>query len=323
MKNDLIERYIYAVTRRMDRKQRQDVSLELQGLIEDMLTERCGSRTPEEKDVRVVLTELGTPQELYSQYCDDADACLIGQPYYSTYIFVMKTVLAAVAVGITLSNVILQIQEPQIWWEMIGTWLDMLYNSALASFAIVTLLFAFFYRKGVQIGEPFSFDNLPQVPKKKQEIPRIEAIIGIGFDVLFLVVFLAAPQILGMFVPETGENIPIFNVDAIHAGWYIILLFGVLGIVRETVKLLEGRYNRKVLTVTVVTDLLSALLAVIWLTDAKMFNPAFTQSMLAEVAGDETVIITVFENFPQFFLSLMIVALALDLINVIVKTLHK
>lgn len=323
MKSDLIERYIYAVTKRMDRKQRQDVSMELQGLIEDMLTERCGSRTPEEKDVRVVLTELGTPQELYSQYCDDADACLIGQPYYSTYMFVMKIVLAAVAVGITISNVILQLQEPKIWWEMIGTWLDMLYNSALASFTIVTLLFAFFYRKGIRIAEPFSFDNLPPVPKKKQEIPRIEAMIGIGIDVLFLVVFLATPQVLGMYALETGEIIPIFNVDAIRAGWYIILLFGILGIVRETVKLLEGRYNRKVLTVALMTDLLSAILAVIWLSDSKMFNPVFTQRILAEVAGQEAVIVGLFENFPKFILGLMLFALVLDSVDVTYKTLRK
>ena len=60
--NDLVERYIYAATKRMPRKQREDVSLELRGLVEDMLAERCGSVTPTEKDIRIVLTELGTPQ---------------------------------------------------------------------------------------------------------------------------------------------------------------------------------------------------------------------------------------------------------------------
>lgn len=323
MKNELIERYIYAVTKRMDLKQRQDVSMELQGLIEDMLSERCGSRTPEEKDVRVVLTELGTPQELYSQYCDDAGACLIGQPYYSTYKFVMKIVLAAVTVGMLISSVILQILEPQGFLEAVGTALSMVYNSLLSSFAIVTLLFAFFFHKGIKLTDPFNFDDLPPVPKKKQEISRVDSIVGIGFDVLFLAIFLAAPQMLGMYTLGTGEIIPIFNVDAIRSGWYIILLFGVLGILREIVKLLEGRYNRKVLTVTVVADLLSAILAIIWLTDSKMFNPAFIRSILAEVAGQETVIVCLFENFPQFFLGVMLFALALDLITVIIKTLRE
>ena len=80
MKNDMIERYIYAVTKRMNPKVREDVSMELRGLIDDMLLERCGDETPTDKDVRVVLTELGTPQELYAKYDDDKDKGLIGQP---------------------------------------------------------------------------------------------------------------------------------------------------------------------------------------------------------------------------------------------------
>ena len=92
MKNDLIERYLYAVTKRMNPKIREDVKNELSCLIEDMLMERCGDVVPTEKDIRVVLTELGTPQELYIKYSGDGDKCLIGQPYYSTYLFVMKIV---------------------------------------------------------------------------------------------------------------------------------------------------------------------------------------------------------------------------------------
>ena len=40
MKHDLIERYVYAATKRLPSKNREDVSMELRGLIDDMLTER-------------------------------------------------------------------------------------------------------------------------------------------------------------------------------------------------------------------------------------------------------------------------------------------
>ena len=319
MNNDLIERYLYAVTKRMPRKQREDVSQELRGLIDDMLTERCGEVSPTEKDIRVVLTELGTPQELYAQYDEDADKCLIGQPYYSTYKFVMKIVLAAVTIGILISSVILQIMEPKGIFEAIGTGISMVYNSLLSAFAIVTLLFAFFYRKGVKLTESFNFDDLPPVPKKKQEVSKVDSIIGIGFDVVFLAIFLAAPQLLGMYTGVGGEIIPIFNVTAIRSSWYIILLFGILGIVREMVKLMEGRYNRKVLIATIASDLLSAIFAIWWLTDANMFNPEFTSSILAQVGNDGAVVIGLFENFPRFFLGVMIFALGLDMGNAIIK----
>lgn len=323
MNNDLVERYLYAVTKRMPKKQREDVSQELRGLIDDMLTERCGEVVPTEKDIRVVLTELGTPQELYSKYDEDADKCLIGQPYYSTYKFVLKIVLASVAIGVLISSLILQIMEPQVIWEALGTGLSMVYNSLLSAFAIVTLLFAFFYRKGIQITEPFNFDDLPPVPKKKQEISKLDSILGIGFDVVFLAFFLAAPQMLGMYTFDTGEVIPIFNVTAIRGSWLIIVLFGALGIIRELVKLMEGRYNRKVLITTAAADVLSAGLAIWWLTDADMFNPAFTQSILAQVSNDGEIVIRIFEHFPQFFLGVMLFALALDLLYAIVKYFRK
>ena len=94
MKNNLKERYLYAVTKRLSPKIREDVSLELQGLMEDMLLERCGEAEPTEEDVKSVIRELGTPAELYAKYADNADACLIGQPYYSSYKLALKIVLA-------------------------------------------------------------------------------------------------------------------------------------------------------------------------------------------------------------------------------------
>ena len=106
MNNDLIERYIYAVTKRLPGKTREDVARELRTLIEDMLKEWCGEVTPSDKDIRVVLTELGTPNELYEQYAGDGKRCLIGPPYYTTYVFVMKIVLICVAFGMTLSAVL-------------------------------------------------------------------------------------------------------------------------------------------------------------------------------------------------------------------------
>ena len=93
MKNDLIERYIYAVTKRLPQKVQKDISDELRTLIDDMLVERCGELVPEEKDIRVVLTELGTPEELYEKYNPDNKKCLIGSPYYSTYFLLFSMLI--------------------------------------------------------------------------------------------------------------------------------------------------------------------------------------------------------------------------------------
>lgn len=323
MKHDLIERYIYAVTRQLPKKQREDVAQELRGLIDDMLNERCGEITPTEKDIRIVLTELGTPQELSAQYDEDAKKCLIGHPYYSTYKFVLKIVLFAAAVGITIANLMLQLVEPQEWFSAITGWLEMLYNTLLATFAIVTLLFAFFYRKGVQITEPFNFDKLPPVPKRTKELSKRECIAGMVFIVIFVVVFLAVPQIMGFHIDRNGLRIPMFSVSALRETWYIIILFAICGMIRESVKLLEGRYNKPVLIVATVTNAISAILSIWWLTGFKLIHPEFLANVATLFEGEDAFVINLFSNFQLYFLIIMLFALILDSVEVAIKTLRK
>ena len=83
MKNELIDRYVYAVTRRLPARLRNDIDKELHSLIEDMLEARCGGLMPEDRDVRVILTELGTPSELAMRYMPEGRDHLIGPAYYS------------------------------------------------------------------------------------------------------------------------------------------------------------------------------------------------------------------------------------------------
>lgn len=321
MNNDLIERYIYAVTKRMNRKQRDDVAQELRGLVDDMLSERCGQRMPEEKDVRIVLTELGTPQELYAQYDENASKCLIGQPYYSTYKFVMKIVLTAVAVGMTISSVILQILKPEPWYAMAGNWFVMLYNSFLASFTIVTLLFAFFYRKGIKLTEPFNFDDLPPVPRKNQEISKWESICGIGFCAIFVVLFVFTPEIF--CVVHEGTVISLFDVAAVRETWFIVVAFAACGICREVVQLMERRYNKKVLVTALATNAVSAVLSIWWLVGFDLMNQTFLSNMEELFSGENAFVYGIFGNFNLFFLGAMLFALVVDSIDVAVKTLRK
>ena len=319
MEHDLIERYVYAVTRRMDRKNREDVASELRGLIDDMLSERCGDLPPTEKDIRVVLTELGTPQELFEKYDEDSKKCLIGQPYYSTYILVLKIVVGCAALGMTISCLIEQLLEPQSWYALVGIWLGMVWSGVLQGFAIVTLLFAFFYHKGVKLGEPFNFDDLPPVPKKLDEIRRSDCLVAIGFCVVFMILFLAAADHLCVFLLE-DRTVPMFTHEGTAGRWYLIVPFAILGIIREIVKLLERQFSRSVLVTTVVVDVLSAGIAVAWLGGNSLMNPEFTVNVKQLFAGDSDFIIKLFENFQYFFLGVILFALILDLIETIVRS---
>ena len=321
MNNELIERYVYAVTKRLGRKQRQDVARELRGLIEDMLLERCGEVLPTEKDVRVVLTELGTPQELYEKYDEDADKCLIGQPYYGTYKFVMKVVLAAVAVGATVARLILQLLEPQVWYMAFGEWMNLVWNGSFSAFSVVTLVFAFLQRKGVSLTEAFSFNELPPVPKRTQEVSKWESIAGIVICVVFAVLFLLTPQVF-CFVRE-GKVISLFDIDAIRNSWLIILGFSACGILREVVQLLEGQYNKKVMVTAWVTNGVSALFAWWWLVGMDVMNPVFLENLNTVFAGEDPIVLQMFANFDVFFLGVMLFALVLDTAEATWRSLQK
>lgn len=322
--NDLIERYIYAVARRLPKKQREDVSQELRGLIEDMLAERCQGRIPQEKDVRVVLTELGSPQELYAKYDENSEKCLIGPPYYAPYTFVMKIALIGTAAGLTIANLILGVMEPQAnVFETLLSWFSIMWNGLLSAFAIVTLLFAFFYRKEIKLGTPFNFDDLPPVPKKQEEISKWECIAGIVFNIFFAVLFLAVPQLIFVLPGESGKRIPIFDVEAIRDTWYIIVIFAVCGITREIIALMEGRYNKKVFLTDIVTDGISAVLSIWWLTGFRLMNPVFTDSIAQIFQGDRELVVQIFSHFQSFFLVCILFALTLDLVTSAVRTLKK
>lgn len=323
MTEDLIERYIYAVTKRMRPKAREDVAQELRGLIDDMVAERCGKGVPSEKDVRIVLTELGSPVELYEKYDTEGKKCLIGSPYYSVYLTVLKAVLLCTAFGLTVANGVLWILEPVVWYAAIGRWLGMLWQGLMGTFAFITILFALFYRYGVRIDKPFNFDELPPVPKKRQEIPRGETISGIGFTIFFLIAFLAVPQIFGFFYGESGEWIPVFRADIVRASWLPITLFSLAGLIREVVKLLERRYNTKVMLVTVITNGLSAIFGVLWLTGRQLINPELQDKMAALFVDDAPFLGRIMMNFQYFFLGVILFALLVDTLQAVAKTYMK
>lgn len=312
MKNELIDRYVYAVTRRLPARLRNDIDKELHSLIEDMLEARCDGLMPEERDVRVVLTELGTPPELAAKYMPEGRDHLIGPAYYSNYKMVTGIVLASVAFGLILSGFISFFTDTQqALYITLFSWIGTLITGLIAAFGAVTFIFAVFERKNVALNFGGELDTLPPVPEKKSVIPKGEPIAGIVFSVIFCVIFLAAPQIICAKFGADQPFIPVFNVDLIHQLWYIFVALTILGIARESFKLYEGRYTKRLAVVTVVTDILSAALTLVLLSSQQILNNAFIAE--ASLSLSNEIVTGLLTYFNLFFMAVILFCLLLDM----------
>lgn len=321
--DNLVERYIYAVTKGMKEQQKADVAKELKTLIEDMLEERCEEQSPTEQDIKEVLKQLGTPAELQAKYNGDSEKSLIGQPYYTPYLFVLKLVMVCTAFGMTVAKVVDLItaaasSEAVIWYEEVLQWFGTLTAGLVGAFAYVTLLFAFLYKKNIKLEKEFDPDELPETPKKNELIPKGEPIAQIIFTVLFFCLLVGTPQIFCVILRESNERIPLFDASTIRNVWYLIAIFAGLGLLREVMKLIEGRYTKKLMTVTVIADIGSTIAAFIWLIPGNLMNVYFIENLGIIFAGNE-IIIKMFTYFPYFFLGVIIFALILDALTVIFR----
>ena len=321
--NDLIERYLYAITRRLPAKQRADVAEELRTLISDMLDERCRGLPPTAKDVRVVLTELGTPGEMVRKYTADEDACLIGQPYYAQYLYVLKIVLACVAGGMIVAGVLTLATgaEGSVLGNVLGG-IGSLVAALVFAFAIVTLLFAFFSHRGVDVEVMGSLDDLPPVPRETRNPARGDAVVGIVFSIVGAVVLLLFPDVLNALSHRSdGMRLEPFNAEAIRASAWVIIAWTVVCVGAESFKLVEGRYTKRLLAVTLVSDLVVAVLAVFWLTNFHLVDAqAIVQAMQSSGLALEGPVLWAVSNVQVAFCGFIVVALVIDAVDSIVKT---
>ncbi len=313
MEHELIERYLYAVTKQLPAKSRRDIERELRSLIGDMLEERCGEIAPTERDIRVVLTELGTPTELAQQYGPDHDRYLIGPCYYAKYRLVLKIVLHCVLFGITVAGIIDTVSsETQIGFPLLLEWLGTVISALLSAFAFITLLFAVFERRGVHLDNvDDSLSSLPPVPQKSELVSKGESIAGIVFSILFTVLFLTVPQIFSGVFEGGAVVLPVFQIDRIRELSFLVVGLIALSVAGESFQLYEGRYTPRLAAVTCVLNGIAAVLGVAFLTDARLWNPAILP-YLNELTGNDAFLSALFGRIPLLILVVFLLALVLD-----------
>lgn len=270
---ELIERYIYAVTRKTPIDQREDVADELRASIEDALDER-GSRS--KKDIKAVLTELGNPVALAQKY-SSGERYLIGPLLYPFYI---RTLRFTFAIGIPIAlfgGVISQIVQNVGIFEFISTVIWILLTASFHMLFWVSLVFAIFQKanvseKDLASGDAWTPDMLPPVQTNRQ-IPAGEAIGDIvWYGFIALLPFIAQPFI-GAHIDR--QVTPFFNQD-IGIIWAVIAVaLGLAGVVKGILKLRLHKWTPELASFNVVYALVFSATLIALPLVTQIVNPAF------------------------------------------------
>jgi hypothetical protein len=89
---------------------------------------------------------------------------------------------------------------------------------------------------------------------------------------------LAFPEFAGAWIEGFGW-VPAFQPAAIRSLWFFIILWTVLGVTVESVKLIEGQYTKRLAITTVACDILIAISAAIVFLNDKIMNPEFAANI--------------------------------------------
>ncbi|SCZ81461.1 HAAS signaling domain-containing protein [Acidaminobacter hydrogenoformans] len=139
-----MDRYLYAVTRRLPKNMREDIERELRSNLMDALDERLDGREPTEQDILDLLDAFGDPEKVAAEYRPE-NRYLIGPELIDLYWMIIKIVGAVVIFGLTVSLVIsiLLGEAPQSGpFSVIGGFVGTLWSAAVGLVGTITIIFA-------------------------------------------------------------------------------------------------------------------------------------------------------------------------------------
>ena len=296
---DMIERYIYEVTRRVPQKTREEIRLELETLIEDM-------RAEEEFTVEEILQKLGNPAELAKGYRGDNNY-LIGPEYYDNYTWVIKIALIGIAISAVVSAIVQGFTgiegtiSVSTWIEFFTNFFSEFFTTAIngtySVVGFVTIIFAIMEWQKVKVSikpeanwtvkelnknvasvKTWTPSSLPPVPDKRAVISRSDSVVSIIFITVFAALFLFAPQLFAVF--QFDENniksiAYIFNLNDWNRIAPLLIFSLFAGLVDGIIRLVTGYYCKVVMYSSIICNAIQMACAVILLKFFQFWNPDF------------------------------------------------
>jgi hypothetical protein len=323
---DYVERYIYAVTKRLKEESREEVKEELSAHINDMLP-----KDPSEEDVERVLKSLGSPRKLAYNYQDDKNY-VISPLYYHDYINTLKIVLIIlVTVQVVFGAIdgLINLESNNFFeqvFEIIGSALGNVWSGLFTGFAWVTIIF--WILDYIKRKEPdnWSIKDLPDLPHPKTtKISRVETIIELMFHVVFSTIFIGllinyldvlAIDVEGVFITE------IFNRSVVEPFIPYFIGSAIFGLLVYINKLYVGEWRYQVSILHTAYELLSSSLIIIFLTRNNLIKQEVFTTIETYTDFTSEQAMNGFHIGVNVITWVIIIIILIDLITMWIKTLR-
>lgn len=250
----LIDRYVNEVGKRLPLvKGRADIEKELRSTLEDMLedrAEKAGRPRNEALEIEL-LKEYGAPQKVAETY--NPTPYLIGPRMFPMFIMILKIVIAAVALGLTIATGIqIMKQSPMTVVELlkaIGEWLLNIVSASIGAFGNIALVFALIERfapvSEFKMDEEKEWDpaSLMKEPEP-DDVKPWEPILAIVVTFIAISIFNFNPQLIGIysFDGEKWTSFPLFT-NAFFRLLPLMNIVWVAEIIQNGLLLRSGRWN--------------------------------------------------------------------------------
>jgi hypothetical protein len=255
---ELVNRYVHQVGRRLPKRLRDDVKVELRSLLLDALEERTGLEARDEtlfseEDQVAVLEEFGPPARMAAKY-QPRPRYVIGPKVYNLYLLVVAVVLGAGLLASIISTAVSELYASSARVEilgLLGQGLARFFNIALSGIGSTTLVFAVLERAipnrefELDDEEEWNPRDLPEI-EERDEIKPAGLIVQIGILALLLIAFIGFPDRIatGAYYDDGWHIIPSLLSPAFFSTYLpLIEISWGLTIVLNLVLLRQGHWQ--------------------------------------------------------------------------------
>lgn len=318
--NDLIERYIHDVIRRLPEQDRAEVRRELEASIADMLPEN-----PTEQQIINVLTQLGSPSLLAEQY-HQKPRYLISPAMYDSYISVLKLVVLIVALTLGSLGAAQAVISPTTSLadsiaSIIALVIESAIDGALQAAFWVTFIFAIIDRTGLN-KKPWTVHDLPPLANQNSvKISRPGTIIEAFLTIIFTAIFISAIGRDGTIYILVIKSITVmpFNKVALQRLAPLLFFNCLVVLMYAAPKLYWAKWNLPVFIANIIRQIIFVTITIYVLHWPDLFNPGFIHLISSVFANTDLPNLFTYNGIIN---ALCIFTVAVALIDILVSGSH-